>query len=346
MDMLAAVLYGPRDVRMERVPIPEPGRGEVLVRVGAATTCGTDAKVYVRGEHPKMITPPAIFGHEFSGTVDKVGPGGSKWKRGQRVVAANSAPCGRCFFCRKELPELCEDLLFMNGAYAQYALVPERIAETNLREIPESVPFEHASLAEPLACVVHGFEQIPVSADTTVAVNGAGPIGLFFLQLLKAAKARVIQSDSSPGRLDIARLLGADEVVNICGVGDQVSAVRGLTDGGRGADIAIEAVGIPEVWEKTVKMVRKGGLALLFGGCPSGTTFRLDTASLHYDELTVKGAFHHTPRAFRRALEMLSSGIVNAGAMITARFPLEKVADALQMILDHRGVKSAVIPPE
>jgi L-iditol 2-dehydrogenase len=346
MKMLAGVLYGPSDVRMEEREVPEPKTGELLVRIGAATTCGTDAKVFLRGGHPKMIRPPDVFGHEFAGVVHKLGGGVSAFKPGQRVVVANSAPCNHCFYCKTGRQSMCEDLLFINGAYAQYVVIPERIVLQNLLPVPDHLPYAHAALVEPLACAVHGIAESNIKLGDTVVVNGAGPIGLFFLQLAKLNGARVITCDLSADRLAVARKLGADETVDASKVEDQVEAVKALTDGRRGVDVAIEAVGHPQVWEKTILMARKGGTVNLFGGCAPGSRITVSTDLIHYSEITLKGVFHHTPHYVRIALDLLARGQINAAAFITATRPLEKLAEALQMIVNHDGIKTAVIPPD
>ena len=151
--MTAAVLYGKEDLKIEKVPIPRVGDGEVLVKVSVALTCGTDLKVYQRGYHARMIVPPALFGHELAGVIEEVGAGVNGFKKGMRVVALNSAPCQMCFYCSKHQENLCEDLLFNNGAYAEYIRVPRRIVEANMLVIPPNVSFEDAAMTEPLACV-------------------------------------------------------------------------------------------------------------------------------------------------------------------------------------------------
>lgn len=343
--MLAAVLYGPKDVRLEYLSLPKVGPGEVLVKIKAALTCGTDAKVYSRGGHPRMIIPPATFGHEFSGLVAEVGKGVTRFRKGDRVVAANSAPCGRCFYCHLGNQSMCEDLLFINGAYAQYILIPRRIVEQNLLPIPEEVSFKEASLVEPLACVIHGLEESGIRLGDTVVINGAGPIGLMYAGLAKLKGARVISTDCHPHRLKIARKIGADEIINVNQVKDTVKAVRGLTPGGRGADVVIEATGIPEVWEKSTEMVRHGGIVNLFGGCKPGSTVSLDCGRIHYGEITIKAVFHHTPHYVRLALEMIRRKEIRTDLLITHELPLKKLPQALHMITSQEGIKIAIIPP-
>jgi L-iditol 2-dehydrogenase len=177
--MTAAVLYGREDLKVEEVAIPELADDEVLVRVKVALTCGTDLKVWKRGYHARMITPPAVFGHELAGEVAAVGSAVRGGVRiGMRVVPANSAPCNACLFCRKDRQNLCEDLLFNNGAYAEFVRIPGRIVQQNLLEIPDHVSFRDAAMAEPLACVLRGIEETHVHTGDTAVVVGCGPIGL------------------------------------------------------------------------------------------------------------------------------------------------------------------------
>jgi L-iditol 2-dehydrogenase len=343
--MHAAVLYGREDVKVEDVPVPEVGPGEVRVRVRAALTCGTDLKVYRRGYHARMIVPPAVFGHEFAGEIDAVGPGLVDWRPGQRVVAANSAACGKCFYCIRLRPELCEDLLFINGAYAEYITLPERIVRTNLLPIPDHVDFEEAALVEPLACVVRGMEETGVLPGDTVAVLGAGQIGLMFVRLCKLAGARVIAVGRRPARLEVATLLGADLTLRADQEPDIVAAVRANTEGGRGPDKVIECVGLPEVWEQAIAMGRKASTINLFGGCPKESIVRLDTTRIHYDELTLKGTFHHTPATVRSALELIADGRVPAQVFIQQRAPLVDLPRVLKSLLNGNcAVKVAINP--
>ncbi|MGV3722221.1 MAG: zinc-dependent alcohol dehydrogenase [Actinomycetota bacterium] len=322
--MRAVVLYGREDARLERVPVPEPGPGEVRVRIHAALTCGTDLKVFRRGYHARMIAPPAIFGHELSGDVDALGPGVTVWRIGDRVVAANSAPCGACFFCANDREELCEDLLFLNGAYAEHLVIPERIVRKNLLRLPDTLPYQAAALVEPLACAVHGVSETGVRDGETVVVLGAGPLGLLLVRCAALAGATVLVIGRRPDRLRAATTMGAAATLDAGGETSAVEWVRGQT-GGRGADRVIEAVGRPETWEQAIGLVRKGGVVNLFGGCPSGTQISIDTTRLHYDALTLLGTFHHTPATIRAALRLLSDGSVPADALIQGRASLEEL---------------------
>ena len=341
--MKAAVFHGIKDVRLEEIEIPRISPYEVLVKVKAALTCGTDRKLYLRG-HP-LFKPPFVFGHEFAGEIVKVGEKVKGFQKGMKVVAANSAPCNRCYYCKIGRQSMCENLtLRLSGAFAQYVEIPRPIVEQNLLEIPSHLSYKKAALVEPLACVVHGIEESNIALGDTVVINGLGPIGLLFVQLAKLKGARVIALDVRRERLDIANKLGADELVDASRVGDQVKAVKRLTEKGRGVDVAIEAVGIPEVWEKSILMVRKGGTAVLFGGCASGTKITIDTELLHYSEITIKGVFHHTPQYVKKALDLISQGKIDTDSLITDEFPLADFSKALEMMINQEGIKIAVIP--
>src|SRR5947209_8480178 len=245
--MMAAVLYGKEDLQVEPVAVPRIESGDILVRVKVALTCGTDVKVFRRGYHARMIVPPAVFGHELAGDVVAVGEGVTSFSIGQRVVAANSAPCEECFFCRRGVQNLCEDLLFNNGAYAEYIRIPARIVQRNTYEIPAHVGYYDAALVEPLACVVRGFEESAPRPDDTVAIIGLGPIGLMFVKLAKLYGCRVIAVGRRKTQLDRAASLGADECIVAHDGSDPVKAIRSLTNG-RGVDVATEAVGKPQTW--------------------------------------------------------------------------------------------------
>jgi L-iditol 2-dehydrogenase len=344
-QMTAAVLYGKEDVQIESVDVPQIGRGDVLVRVRAALTCGTDVKVFRRGYHARMIVPPALFGHELGGDIVAMGKDVRGFHVGQRVVAANSAPCGECFYCRRDRENLCEDLLFNNGAYAEYIRIPERIVRKNMYEVPAHVSYQDAALVEPLACVLRGLEESGVRPGDTVAVIGLGPIGMMFVRLAKAVfNARVIAIGRRPQQLQRAARMGADETVLNCEGADVVGPVHEMT-GGRGADVVIEAVGQPEVWQLAIKLLRRGGVVNFFGGCPDGTALSLDTNLLHYSELTCKASFHHTPALIRKALDLVSRGYVGAKDFVNHSEPLTNLLQVMQHLMSHNGhLKTAIIP--
>jgi L-iditol 2-dehydrogenase len=320
------------------------GASDVLVRVATATTCGTDLKVFLQGGHARMITPPAVFGHEFSGTIAAVGAEVTGFREGMRVVANNSAPCYRCYYCRRYLPNLCDDLLFINGTYAEYMLVPQRVVQTNLLVVPDAMPFAVACLTEPLACVLHGLDFAAIQPGDTVVINGDGPSGLMLVAMAKQRGARVILCGRAPMRLTLATVFGADAVVNYAAVADQVEAVRAYTEARRGADVAIEAVGRPEVWETTAAMVRKGGRVIFYGGCPRDTEVRFPTRPLHYDQLTFQGVFHNTPYHVRLALTLLADTTFPWAALVTHTLPLTKLPEAFDLMINRHALKVALVP--
>lgn len=336
-EMIAAVLYGKEDLRLERIATPRAGAGELVVRVGAALTCGTDLKVYRRGYHAMMLNPPILFGHEVAGVVAEVGQGVKGFREGDPVVALNSAPCDRCFFCRRGQQNLCEDLLFNNGAYAEYIRIPARIVEKNTLLIPNGIPFEHAALTEPLACVVRGLEETGALPGDTMVVIGAGPIGLMFMHVAELAGMEVIAVVKRDDQIATAKLFGAAHVVQTTAVEDVVAATRVLTGQRRGADSVIEAVATPDTWEWAVDMVRKGGVVNFFGGPPRGTRIELDTNRLHYGDITLKASFHHTPATCRKAFELITSGRFHCTDAITERVALDEVPKLFARMLSRTG---------
>jgi L-iditol 2-dehydrogenase len=343
--MTAAVLYGKENLQIETVDVPHVGPGDVLVRVRAALTCGTDVKVFKRGYHARMITPPALFGHELAGDIVAMGKKVKGFTIGQRVMAANSAPCGVCYYCRHDQENLCSDLVFNNGAYAEYIRIPERIVERNLHILEDHVGYQDAALAEPLACVLRGLEESNLRPGDTIAIIGLGPIGMMFVRLAKAVYgARVIAIGRRQPQLDRAARMGADElIVNVEGT-DVVSAVKKMTEG-RGADVVIEAVGLPELWQLATHLLRRGGVVNFFGGCATGTDVNLDTNLLHYSELTLKASFHHTPALIRKALETVGRGYVTAKDFVNGVEPLTNLLEVMQHLMSHNGhLKTAIIP--
>jgi L-iditol 2-dehydrogenase len=339
--MKAAVLYGQEQIRVEEITPVALKPGEVRIRIEAALTCGTDLKVFKRGYHARMIVPPAVFGHELSGVISEVHPQTVDWQSGERVVVANSAPCGNCFFCRNQQENLCDDLLFLNGAYAESIVVPERLVQKNLLRLKPETQFRDAALVEPLACVVQGVADAELKRDQNVLVIGAGPIGLMFVALAQNLGCVVTSAGRGAGRLKAAQKLGANKVIDIAGKTDLVTAIQ--AEATAGFDVVIEAVGKPEVWEASVKLVRKGGTVNFFGGCPSGATVSLDTALIHYSNLKLLASFHHTPRTIRRALELIEAGVIRAEDFVDGECALSKLPELFKaMSTGNRAVKTLI----
>lgn len=345
MKMKAIQYYGIGDLRYEDVEVREPRTGEVLVKVMAALTCGTDIKTFRRG-HPVLIKSiPSGFGHEFSGIIEKVGPGVKGFKQGDRVVAANSAPCGKCFFCRNEQYNLCENLEFLNGAYAEYITVPARIVEKNLIKLPPHLPFELAAFSEPLANVVHGVERTEIKKGDVVGIVGTGPIGLMFTRLAKLKGAKVIVAGRNPEKLKMARDFGgADETIDLKKYPNPEKIFKSFSREGKGLDVAVECVGLPEIWEMLLKCVRKGGTVHFFGGCKSGSKIQLDTTQLHYGDIKILSVFHHTPKYFRMALDLIAAGRVDVEKLIGKKMPLSKAKEALEVHERGEAIKVLLMP--
>ncbi|MTJ13748.1 zinc-binding dehydrogenase [Anabaena sp. UHCC 0187] len=332
--MLAALLYGQEDLRLEQVPDPTPQAGEVVIQVEAATTCGTDLKVWRRGGHAKMLTPPTLFGHEGAGRIVAVGAGVTNWRVGDRVVANNSAPCMKCFFCQRQEYSLCPHLTWNNGTFAEYIKIPAPIVEYNLLPVPDQLPLVLAAMTEPLACVLHGISRSQVKPHDRVVVLGDGAIGLMFVAVL-AQYTEVILWGGNDQRLEIGKKLGAAQTFNYHQVTDIANTVKELT-AGWGADVVIEATGVPSVWETAIACGRPGATINLFGGCPRDTTITVNTEQLHYSELTLKGVFHNTPEYVKAALSLIASGTIPFDLLISEHRPLQ---DLEQVFMDMKARK-------
>jgi len=337
----AAILHGQEKIQIEDIAPPALKPGEARIRIEVALTCGTDLKVFKHGYHARMIVPPAAFGHEFSGVISEIAPDVRLWKIGDRVVVANSAPCGGCFFRKNNQENLCEDLLFLNGAYAESIVVPARLVQKNLLRLKPETDFRDAALTEPLACVVQGVEDTKLRAGQNVLVIGAGPIGLLFVALAKNLGCNVTVAGRRVVRLAAAKKLGASQVIDIGDGKNLVEKIR--AESKTRFDAVIEAVGKLEIWEAAVQLVRKGGAVNFFGGCPSGTTVSFDTQLIHYSNLTLLASFHHTPRTIRRALELIDAGVIRAADFVDGECPLTQLPELFKsMAAGNSAIKTLI----
>ena len=344
--MKAVLYYGPENIKYdENVRIKPLEKGEVLVKIESALTCGTDVKTYRRG-HPVLIKSiPSGFGHEFAGVVAKVGEGVTNVKVGDRVVAANSAPCGECFYSKREEYNLCENLDLLNGAYAEYIVVPARIVEKNMLILPDDLSFDKAAFCEPLANVVHGVERTDIKAGQTVGIIGIGPIGLMFARLAKLKGANVIVAGRNPLKLKMAdEFAHADEIVDLKKYPNPEMIFKEYTDEKRGLDVAVECVGLPEIWERIFACVRPGGTVHFFGGCKSGSKVTFDTTKMHYGDIKLMSVFHHTPKYFRQALDYIASGDVEVEKLITGTLSLKEVEFAMKQHIEGKAIKYLIKP--
>lgn len=342
--MKAAVLNKAEDLRIMDLEIPKANDGEIIMKVKSALTCGTDVKTFRRG-HPTIPFGgnKVAFGHEGSGIVYEVGSGVSNFKVGDRIAAHNTAPCHSCYSCRVGDYSMCDNLYQMRGTWAEYVKIPAQIVKENVFKIPDNMSHKQAALLEPLSCAVYGVDLSDIKLGDLVVVNGCGPIGLMMLKCAKLKGASVIACDFTDLRLETAKKLGADMIVDLKKVDDQVDAVRQLTPYSRGVDVAIEATGVPEVWEKNMKMARKGGMVMEFGGCKPGTTITVDTKLLHYSQLTIKGVYHTTPKHVGMAFELIKRGEFPEDIMINKSFKLENALEALLSHAKGEVIKNEII---
>jgi L-iditol 2-dehydrogenase len=340
--MRAVIFHGPRDIRLEERPVPEPGPGEVVVKTGAALTCGTDFKAYRQGHRVLLGDYPSPFGHELAGTVSALGQGVKNVKEGDRVVVANSAPMDDCFWCTHGQNHLCPNLRLHNGAYADYNRVPAHITRGGLHPLADSVPFEIGSLAEPFSTTIHAAEIMGVRAGELCAVIGAGPMSLLLIHALTGRGARVAVLGRSKSHLETAKAAGAEAVFS-----SDDGSVEGRVcawAAGRGPDQVFEAVGKAQTHLQAVEIVRDGGKVCLFGGCAQGTTIPLDLHRVHYKQLTLQGVFHHTPPHFREAVRLLSEGKVKTDLLIKGAIKLSDVPHFFSENADKSIPKTVVRP--
>jgi L-iditol 2-dehydrogenase len=337
--MLSYYLIEPGVLELRETEKPEPAYGEVLVKIKAALTCGTDLKAFLRG-HP-MIPMPGVFGHEFSGVIEKVGKGVKNFKIGDEVMAVHSAPCHKCIYCKKRLYNLCENIMETKvlGAFSEYILLPTHIVKENLFHKPSNISFEEAAFLEPLSCIVHGIKKVDIKKDDTVLIIGAGPIGLLHIPLIKLKGAKVIITALEQERLKLAESLGADRAISPLEID---KTVKDLTDS-IGVDFVFECTGQLRVWESAINYVRKGGNIILFGGVKRGTKVTYDTYRLHYDEITLKGVFHFTPEDVKEAYKLLKETI-SVTPLISGEFSLKDLPFALKKLSEGEGIKYAIIP--
>ena len=342
-ELMRSFIYlGPEQIALRRVPVPQPQKGELLVRVCTALTCGTDLKTYRRG-HPKF-PPPFAFGHEFGGEVVEVGAGVAAYHPGMRVTANVFAECGQCFFCQRGQGNLCENLVYNFGAFSEYTIIPASIVRRTTFEIPEWISYAEAAIVEPLTTVVHGQQRIAIQPGEVVAILGAGgPISLLHQQLaLRAGAAQVIAIGHSDTRLQVAQQLGAAVTIN-AHTQDAVQVVRDLT-AGYGADVVIECAGTQAAWETAVEVVRRGGRVLWFGGLPAGTRVSIDAARVHYGEINLINIHGGTAADSRAAFELITSRALQVQPLISDQLPLEQLEAALQKMARGEALKVAILP--
>lgn len=344
--MRAAIYNGKESIEVKDVDTPKVGAGEVLVKVESCAICGTDIRIYFHGHH--KIKPPHIMGHEVAGSVVETGEGVTESKKGDRIHMVTVVGCGECGLCRQGRPNLCQDLKAMGyyyqGGFAEYILIPkEGVKQGILLPIPEKLSFDEATLAEPLSCCINGQDYLNISSEDTVLIVGAGPIGCMHAGLARLSGAvRVMLADISDERLSLSKKFGADTAIN-SSKEDLVKRVKDET-GGRGADVVITACPSAQIQEQAFQMTAARGRISLFGGLPGGSTITVESNIIHYKEISVYGVFASTPEQYRRALALLACGKIKGGDLITHKFPLEKIQEALEMAKSGKGLKVIVNP--
>jgi L-iditol 2-dehydrogenase len=322
----------PFGIRVRECEEPVVGDGELKVRVKASGVCASDVKMAGRG-HPilDLYGLPFIGGHEFSGEVAEVGKGVRFVQPGDRVVVSWITPCLECTYCKLGLFQFCsntKDSLIQPAGFAEAVRIPAYHSQTRVFPFLPSLSYEAAAMTEPVACALNGVNNADISPAHTVVILGAGFMGLLLLQLarLKGA-ARVIVVDSVESRLKLAAGLGASSTVDFSRV-PAIEAVLQLTDG-LGADVVIEATGAIEAYRQAVRMGRKGSTVLYFGGLPQNLTLDIDPNIIHYRQVTLKGSYSYTTETFRDALKLIEAGRLEVLSLITHRFPLEQLKEAV-----------------
>ncbi|MBI3474146.1 MAG: alcohol dehydrogenase catalytic domain-containing protein [Acidobacteria bacterium] len=329
--MKAAVYRGVNDVRLEEIPVPEIGHGEILVRVHTCGICGTDLKKIATGSH----SSPRIFGHETSGVVARIGEGVRKFRVGDRVMVFHHIPCRTCFYCRAKTFAQCE--MYKNvgctagfepsgGGFAEYVRVMDWIVEQGTVAIPDGVSFEQASFVEPVNTCMKGIETLRLEAGETVLVIGQGPIGLILAVLAKRAGARVITSDLYPARLTISTRLGLDQTID-ASQADVVRTIRELTEG-RGADAVILAVAGSALIRPAMDATRPGGRVLLFAQTVRGEA-TIDPAAVCVDEKTLLGSYSASVELQEQSIQFVMNREMDLEQLISHRFPLDESVEAL-----------------
>jgi L-iditol 2-dehydrogenase len=344
--MLAAVLHAPNDLRTEQVDTPSPGPGELLIRVGANTICGTDLRI-IRGEKTTGITPPTIAGHEIAGHIAEAGSEVEGYEVDSAVAISPEIPCGRCFQCLHDMENMCVDQRYFGygvpGGLAEFVLAPaDAVRAGCIFPVSGDLPSEQVALAEPLACVVNGQTRSQVGRGDNVLIMGAGPIGLLHLQLARIAGAdAVVVSEPDRARREAAECFGATVAVDP-GSGELPAALLDAT-GGVGVDVAIVCVGVSELVNQALELCRVGGRINIFAGLKNPMA-EIDGNAVHYKELNLTGTSNSRRSNYRTALRLIQTGRIDSAAMITHRFGLASVTEAIETVASREAIKVAVLP--
>lgn len=343
--MKAGLLKAPNRLDFEQVPDPALEPGDLLIRVRAATVCGTDIRIF-RGRKTAGIRYPSILGHEFAGEIVETG-GHSQFSCGDAVAVCPAIPCGSCAHCKRGYENICQNQVAIgyqiDGAFADYIRIPAMAVRAgNVFRLPAGLSFEKAALIEPLACVLNGQERIGVSIADRVVILGCGPIGLLHVKLARlSGAARIVVSEPSASRRAAALAAGADVVVDPQAE-DLAAIVRRETDG-LGADKVIVAIGVPRLANDAIALVRHRGAVSLFAGFSAAETATLDVNAIHYNEIVLTGSFGLDRLQFEKSLAMIASGRLEVETMLTHRFALPEIAQALETAERGEAIKVAIV---
>ena len=345
--MKAVVYHAPGDVRVEQVPVPDCGPGELLVRIDACAVCGSDLKSFKVG-NPR-IRPPLTIGHEFTGLIERVGDGAEGYAAGERIVMATTVSCGECFYCRKGWRNICQNLAPMGFSYpggmAEYVAVPARaVVNGHVVKVPAGIAPEHAALAEPVSCAVNCMGNCGLTRGDTVVVVGAGPMGLLNLCVAKGSGAgKTILSEINPARLKFAEQFGPDVLVNSAEQ-DLLDVVMRETDG-LGADVAIVAAPAAAPQAAAIGLVRKRGTVCLFASLPKGASeITIDSRPLHYGEIRLVGTSDSTAEHVAKAVDLIATGGIPAAKIASHILPLEEVHQAFELMVRGEALRVVLKP--
>jgi L-iditol 2-dehydrogenase len=344
----AALYKGPKDLNVVEVEKPKPSDNQILIKVKACATCGTDAKIFNHG-HPRL-TPPQIIGHEIAGEIVEIGARVNNFKVGDRVQVIAAIPCGQCWLCQSGRMTICQNQLSMGyqfaGGFAEFMIIPDEVIRVNgVNKIPENVSFDEAAVTEPLACVLNSQQILQITKGDVVLVMGSGPIGCLHVRVARALGAtKVFLADINGGRVKLASDVVKPDATIDMSTQDLAAEMKKLTDG-RGPNIIITAAPSGKAQEDAISMVSAGGKVSFFGGLPKENPFiNCDANIVHYKEVTLYGANGSSPAQNKQALNMIATGEVKVSDLITHRVKLENVQSAIDAVLSGQAIKVVVNP--
>lgn len=344
--MKAAYLYGPKDLRVQEIPIPEINDNEILLKVKSSAICGTDIRMINNGYKGITEETPRILGHELSGVIEKAGRNITKYRAGMKVAVAPNMGCGVCDWCVSGNTHMCPDYdalgINIDGGFAEYVRIPEKACrQGNIVELGANVSFDEAALNEPLSCVYNGFLKCDIKPGDSVLIIGTGPIGIMHAKLAKmAGAAKVMLNDISSERLEVCRKIDSSFI--ILQGGNLKEQVLEVTNG-RGLDVCITACPSPQAQADALEMMAINGRVNFFGGLPAGKEIvGINTNLVHYKQLMLTGSARASLSQFRKTLDFISSGVLSVKDLISETFTLDRISDAVQRATRAEGLKNII----